>query len=142
MIVPRAFLLLQGSLMMFPAAMNLWLVYFGPSASLIESMMLKDGNIVNHNDFLVQSFGFGLAHLMASLHAIFGALSPNRNLVPNVLAIMVTAAAGLYVQVSKPGLFPKDQQNQLYGIFGGEIVLGLVALYFALKPSYKKSHKD
>ena len=71
--------------MLFPAAMSLWLVYFGPSASLVESLMIQDGKIVSHKDFLVQSFGFGLAHLMASLHAIFGALSPNRNLVPNVL---------------------------------------------------------
>jgi hypothetical protein len=85
MIIPRAFLLLQGGMMLFPAAMNLWLVYFGPSASLIESMMIKDAKIVDHGDFLVQSFGFGLAHLMASLHAIFGALSPNTNLAPNVL---------------------------------------------------------
>ena len=54
---------------------------------------------------------------------------------------MATAVAGLAIQVSKPGLFPKEQQTQLYGIFGGEIVIGLAALYFALmRPS--KPHRE
>jgi hypothetical protein len=55
---------------------------------------------------------------------------------------MATAAVGLAVQISKPGLFPKEQNTQLYGIFGGEIVLGVAALYFAFKKSEKKSHRD
>jgi hypothetical protein len=57
-------------------------------------------------------------------------------------SIMATAAVGLAVQISKPGLFPKEQNTQLYGIFGGEIVLGVAALYFAFKKSEKKSHRD
>lgn len=71
--------------MLFPTAMNLYLVYFGPSPALLESMMIQNGKIAVESDFVVQAFGSGLSHLMASLHAIFSALTPNQNLAPNIL---------------------------------------------------------
>lgn len=55
---------------------------------------------------------------------------------------MTTATVGMAVTAGSKSFMSKEQEKQLYGIFIGEIVLGLAALYFAMKSNPAKPKRN